>query len=360
MLETITFNLTGNTRYAQMDGKDYLVAPMVMLTEGVHKGSNRPLFYPEEELAKTPAIWNMKPVVVYHPTRNGNALSACDADVIENQGVGMIMNTQWDPKKKKLRAEAWLDPDKLKKVDERVLEALEADEVMEVSTGLFTDNESMEGKHGDKFYSSIARNYRADHLAILPDKTGACSVKDGAGLLQLNEEGSGKVLDVLKSRGLNGDSKKWLETIIGNAARRMGAELLQNARSFDNIQRDLSDWVFQNHPEYSWVVDVYEGFFIYMLEGTLYKHDYESTDEGTEVKGEPVEVVRVTEYRTVDGAFVGNQSKSSKGDSKMDKNQLIQGLIDNEQTHWTEDDRATLNETSEVILKKMVPVENST
>jgi hypothetical protein len=33
-------------------------------------------------------------------------------------------------------------------------------------------------------YGRIARNLMPDHLAILPDKIGACSIADGAGLLR--------------------------------------------------------------------------------------------------------------------------------------------------------------------------------
>ena len=40
-----------------MDGKDFLVAPMVMIVEGVLEGSEGPLYYPATELAKTPAVW---------------------------------------------------------------------------------------------------------------------------------------------------------------------------------------------------------------------------------------------------------------------------------------------------------------
>jgi hypothetical protein len=90
----------------------------------------------------------------------------------------------------KLKAEAWLEVERVKQVDNRILEALEKGEMVELSTGLFTDNEPTEGDWNGEKYMAIARNFRPDHLAILPDKVGACSIADGAGLLRLNQAAS--------------------------------------------------------------------------------------------------------------------------------------------------------------------------
>jgi hypothetical protein len=186
-IQQITTNLAPAVRHETLNGKEHLVVPMVMITHGVHAGSNGPLYYPAKELAKLPVVWNMKPVVVYHPQANGQGVTATDPDVLAKQSVGVIMNTSWDADAGKLRAEAWLDRDRLQAVDNRVLQAIEANTVMEVSTGLFTENDYEPGTHDGQEYEFVARNYRPDHLAILPDKVGACSVADGAGLLQLNQ-----------------------------------------------------------------------------------------------------------------------------------------------------------------------------
>jgi hypothetical protein len=197
MIQNITANISAPIRHDTMEGRNYLVAPMIMLTEGVHAGSNGPLLYPKEELSKTPVVWNHKPVVVYHPTMNGQGVSACDPDVITNRKVGVIMNARFD--NGKLHAEAWLEKDRADKVDGRIMKAIEANTVMELSTGLFTDNESSDGEWNGKKYVAIARNYRPDHLALLPDKKGACSIEDGAGFLRLNEVKGTSFVERLKS-----------------------------------------------------------------------------------------------------------------------------------------------------------------
>ena len=81
MLEHITNNLQGSqVRHDRMEGREYLVAPMAMITEGVHNGSQGPLYYPWDELSKFPQVWNMKPVVVYHPSimlKMSSSLKTC-------------------------------------------------------------------------------------------------------------------------------------------------------------------------------------------------------------------------------------------------------------------------------------------
>lgn len=200
MLEQLIVNYNVNAvRHAMLEGREHLVVPMVMLTEGVHAGSNGPLFYPGDELSKSVQVWNHKPIVVYHPQMNGQGISACDPIVINSSKVGIILNTKWDRNKKKLRAEAWLEKGRLSIVDDRVLDHLEKKQMMEVSTGLYTENEEKEGAHLGKKYVAIAKNYRPDHLALLPDMKGACSIEDGAGLLQLNAADQSKVIQAVQA-----------------------------------------------------------------------------------------------------------------------------------------------------------------
>ncbi len=62
MFNNVITNLAPvRTRYEALDGKRYLVVPMVMLTVGVHNGSRGPLYYPKEELANLPLVWDHKP-----------------------------------------------------------------------------------------------------------------------------------------------------------------------------------------------------------------------------------------------------------------------------------------------------------
>lgn len=178
---TLNFK-AAKVRFDELEGRRYAVVPMVMLTEGVHNGSRGALYYPPEEIARTVEAWNHKPIVVYHPTINGRSVSACDPVILNSRKIGVVLNTRWEDGK--LRAEAWIDVDKAAVVDSRVIDAIDSGTVLELSTGLFVDPIQNEGLWNDESYDYVASNFRPDHLAILPDLAGACSIEDGAGFLR--------------------------------------------------------------------------------------------------------------------------------------------------------------------------------
>ena len=184
---TLRMNLEGvKARHEKLQDREHLVVPAVILTEGVHNGSAGPLYYPGEELRKNPEAWNHMPVVDYHPEDNsGRGISARDPEVLNIRGLGVCLNSRWD---NRLKTEVWLDIERVKKVDKRILDNVESGVMTELSTGLFTDNEYVDnGEWKGERYVAVARNYRPDHLAILPDKKGSCSIADGAGLLRNSE-----------------------------------------------------------------------------------------------------------------------------------------------------------------------------
>lgn len=321
-----------------------MVAPMAMITAGVHNGSKGPLLYEEDDIKKAVPAWNMKPIVVYHPAINGGGISAADQDVLEKQQVGMLMNTEF--RDGKLRAEAWIEEELANNVDERVMEALTNNKVMEVSTGLFTTDEPTSGEYGDKAYTHIARNHQPDHLALLPDQVGACSVADGAGLLVANAGAGFEGAEVME------------------VARHIVANKMSHSNVYQGLSRELEKKVPRkrkgvgddSHMVGPWITDVYDKFFIYEMEGTLYRLNYTNGKGGVEITGDADEVVRVTEYRTAEtGKFVGNSGNLTKNKNKttMKIEEIVDGLISNADTTYTEDDREALMNTDEAILNKM-------
>ena len=195
------FDLGALIRKEELNGRHYIVVPMVMILEGVHVGSQGPVYYSLEELAKTPKQWNMKPIVVEHPFRGD---TATDLEVYKKQAVGMIMNTHFIDGK--LKAEAWIDEELAQEKCPELLSHIEHRLPMEISTGLFSEMLMESGTwHGEEYKAKIV-NIRADHLAILPTKQGACSLSDGAGLLinqsfadteKVDESKDGDVLNVI-------------------------------------------------------------------------------------------------------------------------------------------------------------------
>jgi len=160
-----------------------------MIVEGVFTGNQGAVLYERSEITKSVSSWNHKPITVGHPKQGDQFVSGCLPDAIENYSVGMILNTSFNSNTKKLRADAWFDESRLDVVPggHAIKAALAKQEPMEVSTGLFVDKEITSGQHNGKEYSGKARNFRPDHLAVIVNGVGACSVKDGAGLL-VNKE----------------------------------------------------------------------------------------------------------------------------------------------------------------------------
>ena len=180
--ETLVRNYSPKSyREETLNGRKYIVSPVTMIVPGVLNGSKGRLYYPLEEIGKDPTPWNDVPLTWYHPVRNGRQVSAKEPGIVDSQGIGFVKKATTG---NKLKAEAWIDVAKANRLDPRIVRSVLNSEPMEISTGLYTDNQpAPDGSHfNGKRYDFIARNYRPDHLAILPDQTGACSLRDGCGL----------------------------------------------------------------------------------------------------------------------------------------------------------------------------------
>lgn len=311
-METMTVNLAGKTRRATWQGREYIVAPLTLIVPGVLSGSKGSLLYPKEEISKEYDAWNAIPIVVYHPLHSGVPVSARRPDVLERQGIGQVFNAII--KDDHLKAEGWFDIEKTRLVDKRVLEALESGRPMELSTGLYTDSEpAPEGaifntQSGPRPYKYIARNYRPDHLAILPDRKGACSLADGCGMLVnecLTRVGVWEALAECFGVPLPDEAITTLED--GSKS------LVANELSFRDIQHRLDDLVYSKYGDQSsrtgngpinalncpFVTDVYRDYLVFEKSGKCYRVGYELDPEDNTItlsQDGPEEVEKVTDY----------------------------------------------------------------
>ena len=192
-------------------------------------------------------------------------------------------------------------------------------------------------------YSEVLRNYRPDHLAILPDLVGACSLDDGAGFLRLNA--SNKI--VIDVNSLSGEQR---EALSEKGVLHRLSSMITNELSFDAVRQQLSALLneqFTGTDEYVWVDTVFEDNVIYEKGSSLFKNEYTIVDDVVSLKGLPIEVVRTVDF------VVKNERNPN-----MDKKKLVDGLIANASTTWAEDDRETLMSLDEGVLTKMMPVVN--
>jgi len=166
----------------QFEGREHFVVPTVMITVGVHSGSRGPVYYSAENLRNSVDLWNGRPVVVWHPELYGSPVSASTPLAFDRQRIGTLFNTRFE--NNALKSEAWIDPQRVAAIDARVLTAIRKREMMEVSTGLFSQNDTTAGTWNGRPYNQTATKITPDHLAVLPTGVGACSIADGAGLIR--------------------------------------------------------------------------------------------------------------------------------------------------------------------------------
>lgn len=171
------------------EGKTYYVVPVVMMVEGVHNGSRGPILHTAEELGKIELSWNGIPVTIGHPfTDEGNYVSANSPETLTKWSVGRVFNAKMD--NEKLKADVWLEEERLKIVSPETLQMIRNGQIVEVSIGVFSEDDYIDGKWNDEEYIAVARNYRPDHLALLPGEVGACSINDGCGLRVNSDSGT--------------------------------------------------------------------------------------------------------------------------------------------------------------------------
>jgi hypothetical protein len=174
---------TGQVREITHAGRRYLVSPVVALREGILND----IYVSAAEFGKFATSWQGRPVPISHPKADGSPISANTPDIWANDVLGHLWNVEVDAGA--LKGEIWIDLDKAQLMGPRAMQIvnkLRANQSMEVSTGYFCEMEVAPGQWGGKSYTGVARNIRPDHLALLPDETGACSWADGCGTPRVN------------------------------------------------------------------------------------------------------------------------------------------------------------------------------
>lgn len=330
--------------------KAHLVVPVVMMVEGVLNGSHGPLLHLTEDFGKFPEAWNGIPVVIDHPEKDGVNISANYPDVIDNRAVGKVYNANIEDKK--LKAELWLDEEKLNTIAPETLADINNNKLLEVSVGVFTEEDEQPGVYEEKEYDSIARNHRPDHLAILTECAGACSIEDGCGL------------------GANA-------TVTGMEKKR--AELKMSVSEFYAVPRD---------PPSDSKLPIFDAAHVRNAMARFNQTQGLSAEEKASAKSKirakakhfGIDVTNFEETRIIERgnhnkdiqpsqnigkAGVGNvnneNSVKSKKEDKMSENKCpkcvekINALIANKESGFVETDREMLNALTEPQLDKLVP-----
>lgn len=316
-MHILTTNISGKVRQEKYLGREYLVAPLRIIVPGVLPGSKGPLLYELSELKRNVQQWNGVPIVApNHPMIDGVAVSARHPKVMEKYGIGFVFNAKAD---KSLDGEGWFDREWTQRVDSRILTALKNNTKMELSSGLFTTDHPVSEGTKDATgvtYNAIARDHKPDHVAVLTDGVGACSLKSGCGVLvnsaRLHSYNSE---DLMTLNALGGDTDSMKHTIWQRLGMALG--LINNELAHSDIRKALNDALqFRFGTSYSsctastlspvscYVVDVFTDYVVYdeYSNGSTetYKLGYTVKDDVVTLSAEaPVPVQKVTSYKTV-------------------------------------------------------------
>lgn len=175
----------GAVRHETLDGRPHLVVPVVAIVEGVLNN----VYVPADVIARSLPSWNGRPTPIRHPSVDGQNVSANSPDIIEQQVIGNLYNMWFQ--KDRMGGEMWLDVEKAERVGaEQVLTRFEAGEMVEVSTGYWGSQTKEAGVFNNVSYGWVLQDILPDHLAILLDDVGACSIEDGCGAPRTNSRGA--------------------------------------------------------------------------------------------------------------------------------------------------------------------------
>lgn len=397
-------------RTAELIGQEHTVIPCICLTEGVLWPANAP--HPElalaEEFGRFPEGWNGRPVVLNHPKdADGTPVAANSPGVLENYGFGQMFNTRLVGNK--LHTEIWINNARVEELGEEFKDVVErlksGDDVVEVSTGLFTMQEMVDGEFEGESYSGIWRNIVPDHLAILPlGLVGACSVEDGCGAPRLNKGTvTGDIAKALNIKRLKPvmnsavlrdcndaapviacgcDDEKEQDSLFKRIMETAGNIL--NFRSFGTLGGDKTSVITDNSEHLSdndiraalnmainiveddrffFIITVFHtndaGQVIYELgfDGDLFSRTFSiASDTGViSLSEERTKVRPVTQFIPVEVSTTSNVQNAQQ-ETDMKREDLVKALIDNEGTQYTESDTEMLLTLEDALLEKMTPV----
>ncbi len=352
------------------DGKKWLVAPAVMMVEGVHHGSRGPVYHTVEALESSVPLWEGHPVTIYHPQdTEGNYLSGHE-EASQRSVVGEVRNAWMD--NNKLKAEIWLNEQRLMAVSPQALTHIQQGRPLDVSTGVFTQEEAVAGEWNGEQYESIAVQHQPDHLALLPGERGACSWQDGCGV-RVNHEhpNQGGDMPDKEKEGLLALFKQVKE--YGLAVTKLQVNELGFRELASKVQRKLDR--LDSEARMHFLYDVYEDHFIYSVhdrDNETERHYWQTytTNEADEAEftGDPEEVRKQVEFVAMTNNTTMKRTKqptNNQTQSTMEKEKApcgdcmekVVGLINNERTRFTKADREWLLALNEEQLDKLEPTE---
>lgn len=339
---TFKIHFTAAGARKTIGGVDYAIYPSVLLVEGVHHGMiGAPTMYPNEVLSASAPMWNNIPVTINHPQdQTGAYVSANSPAILQAWAVGKLLNGRFEDGK--LKADVMIDIKKANAKDSTLIGNLDKGAEMELSTGLFGEEVVENGMWNNETYASKLTSIQPDHLALLPNSTGACSWADGCGIRA--NENQGPAVNQSKE-----DYQKVKVLVVSHDGIRK--QLYTYLEGMDQ-RRTIDRGPFKYH----YLSETFSNYFVYEEESEegskLFRQSYTvNADDQIVVSDDKTQVQKKVEYVPI-------QNNAKKENTMADKNKKccpdrVASLIANEATTYTAEDSEWLLTLNEDQLGKL-------
>jgi len=287
-------------RREQHNGREHIVVPSFTLPDGVVMNNG---LYPKEEIDKAYAGLEGTLAPLSHPMVDGDYVSARQPEAINAYHVG-AWNRNVQRVGNRVAIEKWIDVEFAKNSESgrALLEAIDKQEPIHTSTGIFLDREMTPNADG---YGWIARNMQFDHDAILIGETGAATPEDGVGMM------------VNKT------------FVINSAIPAVNEDALDD--SYGEKLAILSEAVkerFATSDSYAYVQDFDDRALIYVTPEGTYTIDYHYEGDNPILTGESKPVVVETSYKVKTNSLMAHLKAMVEYFSTKTKQPVVANVIE--------------------------------
>lgn len=329
---------TSKTTVKKVDGKYQINGIPVTVDNAVMNG----IKYTAEENAKGMSTLNKMPMSLTHPEdEDGRNVSIFSPSGIDFYSGGKVTNTY--NKNGVWYADSEIDEKKLRASEqgEYFANRLDGGEPIGVSTGL-TFEANNQGGEG---YSSTAINQKYDHLAMLHESERPAG--GDATVMRFNGEDVQVVNFDDIEVGEQAPSKGAIQKAWNAAKRLFGFNEVSHSDIRDDLNRAIDTG---SDDDYTWVVDVFETYFIYERGDAYYKQEYTISDgkampagEVMKVEKEYVEAKNGERFDNKGGTGYNSQEfDNNDGDSLMNRDEMLEALGLTTNSQITDDELKTL------------------
>lgn len=226
----IRCNAAGKIKREKRDGRETIILPSYAAkADSVLNG----ILYPRDELDRAIAGLDRVPAPLGHPMLNGRFVPALDPEALaRNHVFAWNENPRWDGDR--IALDVVIDEARAMESEggKQVLNAIEGEEPISTSTGLFANLENTRANS----HKSIARDIIWDHVAILMDEAPAIGPEEGVGIFANRAGGEIKVINSALD-----DAERELDWAADYAAR--AAERLDRIPLIERIKAAIMDAV---------------------------------------------------------------------------------------------------------------------